>query len=322
METVSFIQFSRRLADRGVTLRRDRLETLQVNVGKRCNQTCSHCHVNAGPGRTEEMDLETVDHVLDFLADSAATTLDITGGAPELNPHFRYLVEEAGKLGRHVIVRCNLTVLHEPGQAYLPGFYRQNRVEVVASLPCYEAENVDRQRGEGVFEKSIAALKLLNEQGYGSDPDLPLNLVYNPVGTGLPGPQGPLEADYRRELGEAHGIVFTRLYVLANMPIARFAEFLAREGETDAYMCRLAEAFNPDTLDAVMCRSLASVDWQGYLYDCDFNQMLRMRIGGGRGLHIKDATDADLVDRRIQVMDHCYGCTAGAGSSCGGALTP
>jgi radical SAM/Cys-rich protein len=321
METISFTQFSKRLTDQGVTLRRDRLDTLQVNLGKRCNQTCSHCHVNAGPARTEEMDLETLDHVLDFLADSAAATVDITGGAPELNPNFRYLVEEVRRLGRHVVVRSNLTVQFEPGQGYLPGFFRENRVEVVASLPCYTADRVDAQRGEGVFEKSIQALKALNDQGYGDDPELSLNLVYNPVGTGLPGPQAELEADYRKALEAEHGVVFDHLFTIANMPIARFAEYLARAGETDAYMCRLAEAFNPDTLPHLMCRHLVSVDWQGYLYDCDFNQMLRMRIGGARGLHIQDATDQDLVDRRIQVMDHCYGCTAGAGSSCAGALT-
>jgi radical SAM/Cys-rich protein len=321
VETISFVQFSKRLGDRGITLRRDRLDTLQVNLGKLCNQTCGHCHVNAGPGRKEVMDLETVDDVLDFLADSAAGTLDITGGAPELNPNFRYLVEEARRQGKHVSVRCNLTVLQEPGQAYLPGFFRENRVEVIASLPCYTAEAVDAQRGEGVFERSIEALTLLNEAGYGGEPELPLHLVFNPQGTALPGPQAELEADYREALGNDHGIVFDHLYTVTNMPIARFAEYLAKNGETDAYMCRLAGAFNEATLPHLMCRHLASVDWQGYLYDCDFNQMLRMRIGGARGLHIKDATDADLIERRIQVMDHCYGCTAGAGSSCGGALT-
>jgi len=320
METVSFIQFSKRLGDAGVTLRREALDTLQVNVGKRCNQTCTHCHVDAGPTRTEVMDLETVDQVLDFLADSAARTVDITGGAPELNPHFRYLVEESRKLDRHVTVRSNLTVYLEPGQGYLPGFFREMRVEVIASLPCYTADNVDAQRGKGVFDRSIQGLKLLMAQGYGDDEDLPLNLVYNPQGMALPGPQGELEADYREALMRDHGIDFHRLFTITNMPIARFAQYLARTGQTDAYMCRLADAFNPATLPHLMCRHLVSVDWQGYLYDCDFNQMLRMRIGGARPLHIKDATDADLVNRRVQVMDHCYGCTAGAGSSCGGAL--
>ncbi|MDH4229339.1 MAG: arsenosugar biosynthesis radical SAM protein ArsS [Nitrospirota bacterium] len=320
METVSFVQFSRRLSTMGVTLRREHLETLQVNLGKVCNQTCTHCHVGAGPNRTEAMSLETVDHVLDFLADSAARTLDITGGAPELNPHFRYLVEAARKLNRKVMVRTNLTVIFEQGQGFLPGFFRENKVELVASLPCYEAENVDSQRGRGVFEKSIQALKKLNEQGYGDHPELILNLAYNPPGTALPGPQAELEADYRKELEERHGIVFNRLFTLANMPIARFADFLGRNGETDSYMCRLAEAFNPATLANLMCTRLVSVDHQGFLYDCDFNQMLRMRIGGARPLHIKDANDADVLNRRVQVMDHCYGCTAGAGSSCGGAL--
>lgn len=320
MDVVSFVQFSKRLTDQGVMLRRDRLDTVQVNLGRLCNQVCGHCHVNAGPGRKEVMALETVDHVLDFLGDSGARTLDITGGAPELNPHFRYLVEEAVKLGRQVMVRCNLTVFFEPGQSYLPGFYRENRVQVVASLPCYEAEGVDGQRGAGVYDKSIKALKLLNAQGYGSDPDLPLHLVYNPAGSALPGPQAELEADYKAALKARHDIDFDRLFTITNMPIARFAEFLAKNGETDAYMCRLADAFNPATLPHLMCRGMVSVDWEGYLYDCDFNQMLRMRIGGARPLHVKDATRADVVDRRIQVMDHCYGCTAGAGSSCTGAL--
>ncbi|MDH5526013.1 MAG: arsenosugar biosynthesis radical SAM protein ArsS [Nitrospirota bacterium] len=320
METVSFTQFSRRISQQGVMLRRTRLDTLQVNLGKLCNQTCTHCHVNAGPGRSEQMSLETIDHVLDFLGDSTAATLDITGGAPELNPNFRYLVEEAVKLGKRVIVRSNLTVIFEQGQGYLPGFFRENKVEVIASLPCYTAETVDAQRGDGVFERSIQALKKLNEQGYGDDPELVLNLVYNPPGMSLPGDQSKLEEDYKKALQADHGIVFNHLFTLTNMPIARFAEYLAREGETDAYMCRLAEAFNPDTLELVMCTGLASVDWEGYVYDCDFNQMLRMRIGGARPLTIKDATDADLIDRRVQVMDHCYGCTAGPGSSCTGAL--
>ncbi|MFQ5507813.1 MAG: arsenosugar biosynthesis radical SAM (seleno)protein ArsS [Leptospirillia bacterium] len=320
METVSFIQFSKRLSDQGVTLRRERLDTVQANLGKLCNQACTHCHVDAGPNKTEQMDLETIDHLLDYLSETQAQTLDITGGAPELNLNFRYLVEEAKKLGKNVIVRCNLTVFFEPGQAYLPGFYRENKVEVIASLPCYTPETVDAQRGQGVYEKSIEALKLLNEQGYGTDPELSLNLVFNPAGPKLPGPQEELEADYKEALEKEHGIVFNHLYTMVNMPIARFAENLARNGETDAYMCLLADAFNPATLDGLMCRNSVSVDWQGYLYDCDFNQMLRMRIGGARAVHIKDAADADIVDRRVQVMDHCYGCTAGAGSSCGGAL--
>ncbi len=321
MEIVSFTQFSRRLSEQGVTLRREKLETLQVNLGKLCNQTCSHCHVNAGPGRKEVMDLETIDHLLDFLADSAATRVDLTGGAPEMNPNFRYLVEEIRKLDRQVVVRSNLTVMFETGQSYLPGFFREMGVEVTASLPCYTESAVDEQRGEGVYEKSIQALKLLNEQGYGTEPNLKLNLVFNPQGTKLPGDQVELETDYKKELGDAHGIVFNRLFTITNMPISRFAEFLAKNGETDAYMCRLAESFNPDTLPELMCTNTVSVDWQGFTYDCDFNQMLRMKIGGARGLHIKDATDADLTDRRIQVMDHCYGCTAGAGSSCTGSLT-
>ena len=320
METVSFIQFSRRLADMGATLRRDQLDTVQINLGKLCNQTCTHCHVNAGPGRSEVMRLETIDYALDFLNESGASTLDITGGAPELNPHFRYLVEEAVKQDKKIIVRCNLTVFFEPGQSYLPGFYRENGIEVVASLPCYDPENHDEQRGDGTFEKSIKALKKLNDQGYAIDPELRLNLVYNPVGTGLPGPQAELEADYKKALKDDHGIEFNRLFTITNMPISRFAEFLAKNGETDAYMCRLADAFNEATLPGLMCRDTVSIDWEGYMYDCDFNQMLRMRIGGARPVNVKDATRDDIVNRRIQVMDHCYGCTAGAGSSCTGAL--
>jgi radical SAM/Cys-rich protein len=309
-------------------LRRRAVETLQVNLGYTCNQSCLHCHVNAGPNRTEQMDRATVDAVLDALVAKNIRALDLTGGAPELNPHFRDLVREARARGVHVIDRCNLTILFEPGQETLAGFLAAQQVEIVASLPCYAQANVDRQRGDGVFEKSIRALQALNALGYGRDPALPLSLVYNPQGPSLPPPQAPLEADYRRRLGEDFEIVFTRLLALANMPIARFGSTLISKGEFRDYMARLRAAHRPDNLDHVMCRTLVSVDWQGFLYDCDFNQMLGMplregdaqgRLGHGR-LHLTDWLELDLADNPIVVADHCYGCTAGQGSSCGGAL--
>jgi radical SAM/Cys-rich protein len=309
-------------------LRRRAVETLQVNLGYTCNQSCLHCHVNAGPNRIEQMDRATIDAVLDVLVTKRIRSLDLTGGAPELNRHFRDLVREARAHGVHVIDRCNLTILFEPGQDGLAGFLAAHEVEIVASLPCYSQDNVDRQRGDGVFDKSIRALQLLNTLGYGRDPRLPLSLVYNPQGPGLPPPQAALEADYRRLLGENFGIAFTRLLALANMPIARFGSTLVSKGQFRDYMARLRAAHQPANLDHVMCRTLVSVDWQGYLYDCDFNQMLGMplregdaqgRLGHGR-LHLTDWLEADLADNPIVVADHCYGCTAGQGSSCGGAL--
>jgi radical SAM/Cys-rich protein len=312
-------------------LRRRAVDTLQVNLGYTCNQSCLHCHVSAGPTRTEQMDRATIDAVLDVLIAKDIRTLDLTGGAPELNSHFRDLVREAraiGTSGVHVIDRCNLTILFEPGQADLAEFLATHRVEVVASLPCYSQDNVDRQRGDGVFDKSIRALQALNALGYGRDPSLPLSLVYNPQGPSLPPPQAALEADYRRMLGANFGIVFTRLLVLANMPIARFGSTLISKGQFRDYMAKLRGAHQPANLEQVMCRSLVSVDWQGYLYDCDFNQMLGMplregdaqgRLGHGR-LHLADWLELDLADNPIVVADHCYGCTAGQGSSCGGAL--
>jgi radical SAM/Cys-rich protein len=309
-------------------LRRARVETLQVNLGYTCNQTCVHCHVNAGPNRTEQMDRETIDAVLDVLVAKDIRTLDLTGGAPELNPHFRDLVREARSIGKdggvHVIDRCNLTILFEPGQEDLAEFLATAGVEIVASLPCYLEDNVDRQRGSGVFDKSIRALQKLNALGYGRDDRLPLSLVYNPQGPSLPPPQAALEADYRRMLGEKFGIVFTRLYALANMPIARFGSTLISKGQFRDYMTLLRAAHRPDNAAGVMCRSLLSVDWQGYLYDCDFNQMLGLPLredGKGHGrLHLSDWLELDLADNPILVADHCYGCTAGQGSSCGGAL--
>ena len=302
-------------------LARGALETLQVNVGYRCNQTCFHCHVNAGPNRTEEMDGATADLVLSFAARQRIRTLDITGGAPELNPHFRRLVLDARALGIRVMDRCNLTILEQPGQEGLAAFLAANGVEVVASMPCYLEDNVERQRGKGVFDASIRGLKVLNALGYGRDPALPLNLVYNPQGPSLPPPQAALEADYKRILGERHGIVFNQLYVLANMPIQRFGSTLVTKGEFDGYLDLLQHAHLDANLDGVMCRSLVSVDWQGYVHDCDFNQMLGLPLGGdAERVHLSDLMTQNLAGRPIRVAGHCYGCTAGQGSSCGGAL--
>jgi len=302
---------------------RRRLETLQVNLGYVCNQTCLHCHVNAGPTRTESMGPETAGLVVEYLRASGATVLDLTGGAPELNPHFRDLVRAARALGARVIDRCNLTVLAEPGQEDLAEFLAGERVDIVASLPCYTAELVDRQRGKGVYETSIASIRRLNALGYGREGSgLVLDLVYNPQGATLPPPQAKLEADYRRILGEQSGIVFNRLYTLANMPIQRFGSTLVSKGQFNAYMQLLRGAHRDENLDGVMCRSLVSVDWQGYLYDCDFNQMLGLPlvVAGRARPHLADVLGADLAGNPIVVRDHCYGCTAGQGSSCGGAL--
>jgi radical SAM/Cys-rich protein len=303
-------------------LRRAQLTTLQVNLGYRCNQACLHCHVNAGPTRTEMMDDRGVDLVLDVLARRGIGTLDLTGGAPELHPQFRRVVRAARSLGATVIDRCNLTVLQEPGQDGLADFLAEQQVRVVASLPCYTQENVDSQRGAGVFERSIAALGELNARGYGKDHSLTLDLVYNPLGPVLPGPQDKLEADYKRELGERFGIVFNRLLTLANMPINRFGSTLVSKGQFADYMTLLHDSHRPENLERVMCRELVSVDWQGYLYDCDFNQMLGLglQLPGRPRPHLRDLLEADLAGRPIAVADHCYGCTAGQGSSCGGAL--
>lgn len=304
-------------------LRRKDLETLQVNLGYRCNQSCLHCHVNAGPTRTEQMDRETMESVLLYLEASGVRILDITGGAPELNPNFRELVTHARVLGAHVIDRCNLTVLEEPGQEDLAEFLARERVEITASLPCYTEELVDRQRGKGVYEASIRAIRRLNTLGYAQDgSDLALNLVYNPQGPSLPPSQDQLEADYKRILGERFGIRFNRLYTLTNMPIARFGSTLISKGQFNAYMNLLQESFREENLEAVMCRSLISVDWRGYVYDCDFNQMLGLplKVAGRARVRLLDLLARDLTGNPIVVKDHCFGCTAGQGSSCGGAL--
>lgn len=302
---------------------RGRLDTLQVNVGYRCNQSCVHCHVNAGPNRTEEMDSGVVDTVLQFLDRRRVATLDITGGAPELNPHFRRLVSGARDLGVHVMDRCNLTILEQPGQEDLAEFLAAQQIEIVASMPCYLADNVEKQRGKGVFDGSIRGLKRLNAVGYGRDETgLVLNLVYNPQGPVLPPPQAALEADYKRVLGEQYGVVFNQLYTLANMPIQRFGSMLISKGQFDDYLALLQHAHLDANLDGVMCRSLISVDYLGYVYDCDFNQMLDLplRRGGRQQVHLADLLADDLAGNPIAVAGHCFGCTAGQGSSCGGAL--
>ncbi len=306
-------------------LRRRSIDTLQVNLGYRCNQSCLHCHVNAGPNRTEQMDGATVDLVLEVMRARRIATLDLTGGAPELNEHFRRLVAAARALGATVIDRCNLTILEEPGHEDLADFLCRERVQVVASLPCYSQANVDRQRGEGVFDKSIRALQRLNALGYGADgSELTLNLVYNPQGPSLPPPQVRLEQDYKRLLAENFGVRFNQLLTITNQPIARFGSTLISKGQFRDYMALLRSAHRPENLPGVMCRSLVSVDWQGNLHDCDFNQMLGMplRADGRRGAtqHLRDLLARDLADNPIAVADHCYACTAGQGSSCGGAL--
>jgi radical SAM/Cys-rich protein len=321
-DSLSSPQFDATLARYGIgALSRKSPTTLQVNVGKLCNQACHHCHVDAGPRRTERMTRETAERVIQVIAASARVeTVDITGGAPELNPNFAMLVERSRALGRKVIVRCNLTVTLEPGMEWLVEFYRRAGVELVCSLPCYTAENTDRQRGAGVFDKSIVAMRQLNAAGFGRG-ELRLDLVYNPIGASLPPPQAELEGQYREELARNFGVVFDRLLTITNMPIARFANQLNSTGSHSAYMSLLVNHFNPATVDALMCRDLVSVGWDGRLYDCDFNQMLEIPMGGKAASTIWDVDDVDtLAGARIATGSHCFGCTAGAGSSCGGAI--
>lgn len=298
------------------------ITVLQINVGKLCNQTCRHCHVDAGPDRRESMSRETAEQCMAALAKTEIPIVDITGGAPELNPNFRWLVEQARSFGRHVMDRCNLTVLLLPSQADLGSFLARHRVEVVASLPYYRVGQTDAQRGEGVFDKSIQGLRLLNELGYGRDGSgLLLNLVYNPVGAFLPPRQEAIEAQFRKELAGRYGVTFTHLYTITNMPISRFLEFLLESGNYEGYMERLANSFNPAAAAGVMCRYTLSVGWDGILYDCDFNQMLELPLDDGIPRHIRDFDPSQLHRRRIVTRNHCYGCTAGSGSSCGGAVT-
>lgn len=304
-------------------IRRGRLETLQVNLGYLCNQSCIHCHVNASPRRKEIMSRETAQSVLDYLSAQQIKTLDLTGGAPEMNPHFRYLVRQASAMGVRVIDRCNLTILEEAGYENMASFLAEQGVEVVASLPCYLGSNVDAQRGKGVFDQSIRALQRLNRLGYGVEGSgLTLTLVYNPQGAVLPPAQQELEAAYKRELHLRYGIAFNHLFTITNMPIQRFGSTLISRGEFASYMQLLKEAYSEENLQDVMCLSLISIDWQGFVYDCDFNQMLNlpMQETYGHRIHLSELMQVDITGRPITVMDHCYGCTAGQGSSCGGAL--
>ncbi len=312
-------QFDRTLADHGLVLRRGATTTLQVNVGKLCNQACHHCHVEAGPKRTEVMPREVAARILAVIAQHPGiTTVDFTGGAPELNPHFRWLVEQVTGMGRHVIDRCNLTVLSEPGTDDVAEFLAERDVEIIASLPCYSEDNVEKQRGHGVFARSIAALRRLNALGYGSGGARKLNLVYNPNGAFLPPDQAGLEARYKTELANSFEITFDRLFTITNLPIARYADALDAQGKFNEYMSLLVTHFNPQAVSGVMCRSLISVGWDGALYDCDFNQMLELPLGSARTIFELESIDLEGVS--IATGPHCFGCTAGAGSSCGGSL--
>ena len=311
-------RFAEKLSHHGLNLRRATLQTLQINVGRKCNQACHHCHVDAAPWRTEMMPADIARRVGEWIREHRPPVVDITGGAPELSEHFRYFVETAREAGCHVIDRNNLTIIETEAFAWLPEYLAKHEVEVVASLPCYSAGNVDAQRGDGVFAKSISALKKLNAVGYGTR--LPLSLVYNPLGAKLPPPQAELEAEYKVELRQRFGIEFTRLFTITNQPIARFAEDLRAHGQWDAYLELLATSFNPATVEGLMCRSTISIGWLGEVFDCDFNQMLKMQMRNGKPLHLWDVTPARLENSEIQTGVHCLACTAGSGSSCTGAL--
>lgn len=317
------ISFQETLKKNRLEIRRKPFEILQINVGKLCDLACLHCHVEAGPKRKEIVERKTAERLMELLEESSTIqTVDLTGGAPELNPNFRFLVAESRRLGREVIDRCNLTVLFVPGQEETSYFLKEHRVQIVASLPCYSKENVEAQRGRGVFDKSIRALRLLNELGYGKEATgLTLNLVYNPVGPFLPPPQSDLEADYKKELKELFGIQFNHLLTITNMPIKRFHDYLRRRGELDQYADLLTAHFNPEAANQVMCRNLISVSWNGGIYDCDFNQMLEMPLGGKKRTIWEIESFEELQSKPIQFANHCYGCTAGAGSSCSGSLT-
>lgn len=313
-------RFDQELVAHGLQLRRAAPEVLQVNVGKLCNLTCVHCHVNAGPKRREVMTRETIDRILAWLANSPIRVVDLTGGAPEMIPDFRYFVSEVRAMGRHVMDRCNLVILLEDQFEGVAEFLRDHEVEIVASMPCYAPENVEEQRGEGVFDGSIAALQLLNRLGYAREEQLPLHLVYNPNGAFLPGDQSELEVAYKRELRAAFEVEFNRLYTITNLPIARFASYLRHNGEYEDYLDLLRTSFNPASVEGLMCRSSISVGWQGEVYDCDFNQQLGMQLRNGKPLSLWDLDLEQLAALPILTAEHCFGCTAGAGSSCGGAL--
>jgi len=315
-------RFAQKLAQHSLSLRRGRPEILQVNVGKLCNLTCVHCHVNAGPKRKEIMSRDTIDRIIDWLAKTDVSVVDLTGGAPEMIPDFRYFIERVKELqpARHVIDRCNLTILLERGYEGLAECLANNKVEIIASMPCYSADNVNAQRGEGVFEGSIAALQLLNSLGYGIHAELPLHLVYNPVGAFLPLLQAELETDYKRELKKHFGIVFNNLYTLTNLPIGRFAAYLRHNDKLAQYMDLLIDAFNPTTISGLMCRNTISVGWRGEVYDCDFNQQLGMQWENGGPVFLWNVNPNKIDKREIMTGDHCFGCTAGAGSTCCGAI--
>ncbi|MDQ8208183.1 arsenosugar biosynthesis radical SAM protein ArsS [Coraliomargarita sp. SDUM461003] len=312
--------FQDTLATQQLTLTRQSPRVLQINTGKMCNLTCVHCHVNAGPHRKEIMTLETVDRILDWLRSTSIEVVDLTGGTPEMMPHFPHLVEGVREMGREVMDRCNLTIINEPGYEWVAEFHAQHGVHIVASMPCYCPKNVNAQRGEGVFDSSIQALQTLNALGYGIDPRLKLDLVFNPNGAQLPPEQAELEADYKRELKEHFDIVFNQLFAITNMPIARFTSYLKRQGSYQAYMQLLLDNFNPASIEGLMCRDTISVGWEGDLFDCDFNQQLGMQHGEKAAPERLWELDLnDWVQRPIQLGSHCYGCTAGQGSSCGGA---
>jgi len=314
-------RFQEKLYEAGTPLKRGSFHTLQINVGRKCNQACRHCHVDAAPWRTEMMEEATARRVGEWILEHRPDVVDITGGAPEISEYFRFFVETAREAGAHVIDRNNLTIIETKAHSGLPDFLAENEVEVVASLPCYLEENVDAQRGDDVFRRSISALKKLNAVGYGTD--LALTLVYNPLGATLPPDQAELEEDYHRELEARYGIVFTRLFALTNLPIARFAEDLREQGEHGAYLDLLADAFNPATVEGLMCRSTINIGWAGEVFDCDFNQMLGMQLresGDGKPLYLWDVTPGSMADLPILTGTHCFGCTAGAGSSCTGVL--
>ena len=303
------------------TLRAGEIEIFQINVGRLCNQVCAHCHVDAGPDRTEIMSRQTMESCLSALAKTSIPKVDITGGAPEMNPNFRWLVEEVRGLGRHVMDRCNLTVVFVKGKEDLPEFLAKHQVEVIASLPYYKERETDRQRGPGVFERSVEALKRFNEIGYGiPGSGLLLNLVHNPVGAFFPASQKAVEQEFRRNLSK-HGVQFNSLYCITNMPISRFLEFLLNSGNYEHYMTKLAQAFNPAAIDGLMCRNTISIGWDGRLYDCDFNQMLDLEVDFSSPRHIQEFDVDKLNHRRIVTSRHCYGCTAGSGSSCGGSIS-
>lgn len=315
--------FDQVLTDRNLVLRRITPAILQINTGKLCNLTCTHCHVNAGPKRKEIISRETVDRVLEWFRASDLQTVDLTGGAPEMIPDFRYFIEQVRAIrpDARVIDRCNLTILLEPGYDGTAEFLRDNRVEIIASMPCYSAKNVNEQRGNGVFDGSIKALQLLNSLGYGTHPNLVLHLVYNPVGAFLPGDQAELEADYKRELQTHFGIVFNSLFTITNMPVSRYASWLKHNGEYEQYLKLLVDSFNPASVDGLMCRDTINVGWQGEVYDCDFNAQLKMQLREhGKPISLWDIDPSALEGRAIMTGEHCFGCTAGAGSSCSGAV--